>query len=1308
LNRILSLTIDFQNTVFDKFSDRMDEIIQAHAEAGTLDVGIETITGESLDKVSDEVVATDERTGADTRYVQVDVSHKNKTLPFENAISRVNHQAFVRNVRSGKIWSASGRRQRTDKAGNVVWSRSLVSPSKNSQRVDDIDLQDPDKWERLGDDQAERLWNEQLDQLPGIVKERRHIFTGSLLNVWNRLATGGRPKVLRLTTSDGEKILGREVNDSAIDQVLDIFGAGERERIQLAGGEAMGRVLDQEETIRLDNGWRIKKVRVSGESRIEIKGPGFNDLRWLEGMGVFTEMVNWDNRYFIPVPEPGAEYSSSSGAKMLENIMATHPIARVEGRYVGPSLVDKIRDETGSTALFSDMVNLAADLIGQGFDTVKKFRAEARRLLGDAWQKVKDIAGKAFLQAKKATKAAAKPLTNERGEVTIKQGTAAKPKPRRKSFKEMFTSEEGLPSNATIKDTSGRISKIGRQIRPPHWLAAKYPAFNKLYTRQKERIKERLTLLHESLKEIEAFTDLKRGPVLDEVRDIIWGVEKVGAVKDLSSKFKEEGGSLSQNEDHYTGLRQWLRRRKRKFSDEAIDNYIGIRRTLDKDLLKVYDSMRSMDDIDESVIKQFRKSINHIHNYFPHMRYGRYYLTVKDEKTGETLYREHFDAAPGFFKRKAREKLTEFAKRFPGMKVEAGKVERMPEEVFAIPVPIEALEAVMNEAVKRIADPEAQKAFQQALPKAVADALKARGWGSHMINRKNIPGFETQDVQRVLLDYKSGLYGWITKMQAARDFSKIIGKVDASADPELWSGMKSYTADMLANSDEVDRAVDFARSIFFAKFLGANIKTAVLNTTQNLVAGVPRLGMEIDGSATEWVGAAGNAITGMFTQNQNLSETEQQLLKDLYDNGNLQSNFLAEVRGKVGSNPRSRWDKMVSWMGKPMEYAERFNRASLALAAFRAASSGAIKNEKTLNKLGLEKGQKADFEQAKTFAERIVDDSHFVFGKHNRPEIFRGKTGKVASLAYTFRSFSHNMWELWAYMWRNGDEGKKAIAKSIGAMVAIGGIGSIPVYHTFMNIMRQLTGEDWSERALHAALGENHGTLRDIILYGAPSLAGVDLGGSIGMEVPILENANLSDSVTGQISGGIGEIVGVPWAITEEMEKQIGFAMDGNSLRALEHGLTPTAAANILKAIRLYKEGSTTKSGRPIALPGDDEAYRLSLGGAIKKGLGFQDVGLSKGWDIHSSVTDRAAYRKRQQDRFVQEIRKAQQSKDPGRIREAWKKVDRWNREQRANKKPEYVISKTNINKSLAALRRPRQPSKAMRPKAYELRQDYF
>ena len=199
---------------------------------------------------------------------------------------------------------------------------------------------------------------------------------------------------------------------------------------------------------------------------------------------------------------------------------------------------------------------------------------------------------------------------------------------------------------------------------------------------------------------------------------------------------------------------------------------------------------------------------------------------------------------------------------------------------------------------------------------------------------------------------------------------------------------------MLRNGDRVDRTVGTIKSAAFAWYLGGNIKTAVLNLTQNVIVGVPRLQMDVEGGARAYIDGAQKQIVNQYARRftgdkgKGLSEEEARLIQDLYGDALITDAYMEEVRGQVTGGPSTRlWNKLMKVMGYPMSVAERFNRGSLALAAFRAARDGKMKAA-ARKRYGVE-GEKATYEQAKAFAEEIVRDSHFVYGKTNAPELLR-------------------------------------------------------------------------------------------------------------------------------------------------------------------------------------------------------------------------------------------------------------------------------------------------------------------------------
>src|SRR3546814_2444368 len=64
LNRILALPIALQNAIFDEFMGLVEARIDAAHQAGTLDLGLETIAVEDFTILSDTLLRTDPASGA--------------------------------------------------------------------------------------------------------------------------------------------------------------------------------------------------------------------------------------------------------------------------------------------------------------------------------------------------------------------------------------------------------------------------------------------------------------------------------------------------------------------------------------------------------------------------------------------------------------------------------------------------------------------------------------------------------------------------------------------------------------------------------------------------------------------------------------------------------------------------------------------------------------------------------------------------------------------------------------------------------------------------------------------------------------------------------------------------------------------------------------------------------------------------------------------------------------------------------------------------------------------------------------------
>jgi len=860
---------------------------------------------------------------------------------------------------------------------------------------------------------------------------------------------------------------------------------------------------------------------------------------------------------------------------------------------------------------------------------------------------------------------------------------------------------------------SGDLSLARRIFGLPHWIAKNYPEFSAIYERQLKRREERAAQLQKTLEQVPSLFGDKtiRAEDMDDLKRLIWdnngkqirelkGVEKFRAVLDeegnpelLGNTEREE---LEMNPEYLDGYRKWLD--GQRASESAKKAMLEIRHALDESFLRSYNTLGAQ-QIDDSLLQEMRTRVGHIHNYFPMHRYGDYYLhgyTQDSAGKNQTVYREHFDAATeGRALKQANRRMRELEKLYPGTKWAWGKVEKFPEEWFGTPVKSEALQQIIDASIKRIDDKELAGKIEGVLSAAVADTIKMRGWGSHLIGRKAIPGFEREDISRVLHDYLSGQTGWLTKMEATKDFTTLLGEIKSTKKSGLWSYSVNYVEDMLRNSDKVDRIVGNMKAAAFLYFLGGNLKTAAVNLTQNIVVGVPMLHMDVKGPVVGYWKAALNTLGKQvftrtkFSAGHGLSEDEASMLNELYMEDVTTEGYLRDIRGRIGSRSSRMFGKAMRATGYFMEVAERFNRASLALAAYRAARDGRL-TDAAQKHIGI--SGPATHAQAKSYAAALVKDAHYVYGKDNLPEPLRhSQAGRVLSPVYTFRAFSHNYISGLLYAIRSrGAAGWAMAARSLGGLMALGGLTSFPFYASVMALCQAVSGDDddWTQQ-IRKALPESD-WLRDIVCYGLPSLGGAYIGGSLRIETPIERGIKPGATPKDILTDSLGSVIGIPYSVVEIVSRMMEAGRGGDPWRVLEEA-APVALKNAMSAYRLSTEGQTTMRGRPIVE--DGQPRRLTTGEAVGKVLGFQPVSSTKNYDRYRAGQHAELVRREKADEIATKMFRARQENDSAARKEAREAFVEWNDKMRKEGKPDMLIRPQDIERRVRERMRPKRPS---------------
>ena len=220
----------------------------------------------------------------------------------------------------------------------------------------------------------------------------------------------------------------------------------------------------------------------------------------------------------------------------------------------------------------------------------------------------------------------------------------------------------------------------------------------------------------------------------------------------------------------------------------------------DTSLIQIYDRLAEIRDLDTNLIEEYRNTLGSIHNYFPHNWYENYHLVAVDPnaKPGdETKYRTHFKVVSerhaAWWEANNRDRIiAELKKEHPetdwnSLEWRVGRNRDLPEEVYDFPIAVDAMQAIIDSATERMPEESGIKErLRKELSEEISNVLKSRGFGSHMIKRKDIPGFEKNDAARVLHDHFANFSGWLTKMEAVHDFGVMLREIDAKNHPNEY------------------------------------------------------------------------------------------------------------------------------------------------------------------------------------------------------------------------------------------------------------------------------------------------------------------------------------------------------------------------------------------------------------------------------------------------------------------------------------------------------------------------------------------
>ena len=317
LNRLLALTINLQNVLFAAFEQLLSARIEGAVASGAYDAGLETLLAESFIITDRRVIYTHPGTGAETQLLTITERRRNRPVTLDEALDRLSDSGagMVINQRSGRAAVQVPASSLMLDDGEIERRVRLIRPMEHHSLP--LKAMAESHWVEADRECFGAAWQAELAEVPEFTESTIHIVAGLLLPIWKRLPNAST-RVYRLQTDVGERVIGRRVSPAWVATTL------ADDAPALTPDAAFAALLEGRTILSLAEGLQLRRVRVMGRHRMELSG--FNDTMRdrLRACGLFSEIISWKLRMFVPTDEGGVEVL----AKVLEH----YPINRIAER----------------------------------------------------------------------------------------------------------------------------------------------------------------------------------------------------------------------------------------------------------------------------------------------------------------------------------------------------------------------------------------------------------------------------------------------------------------------------------------------------------------------------------------------------------------------------------------------------------------------------------------------------------------------------------------------------------------------------------------------------------------------------------------------------------------------------------------------------------------------------------------------------------------------------------------------------------------------------------------------------------------
>ena len=314
------------------------------------------------------------------------------------------------------------------------------------------------------------------------------------------------------------------------------------------------------------------------------------------------------------------------------------------------------------------------------------------------------------------------------------------------------------------------------------------------------------------------------------------------------------------------------------------------------------------------------------------------------------------------------------------------------------------------------------------------------------------------------------------------------------------------------------------------------------------------------------------------------------MLKTLADRGRIQISMDAEL-GRVRLDPEHMVSRVLNKVDRIIrtasEKVEAINRATTAITAYR-----------------MELAKTNDAAKALEYADSILERTHGDYTAINAPRAFNTSLGKVALQFRKFQLIQATLLTKLVYNSVKGESAeikwgaRKALAFTLGHTALMAGAVGLPGFAALAFMLKHLA-RLWQEpedepfdleQELRKMIGDED--TANVLLRGAPNLAGIDLSSKLGMgnvlSIAPYSDINFSRKGFYEIAGGLA--FGAPGALGARVFDGLGLVGGGEYQKGIEQ-LLPNGIANGIKAYREQTEGMSNRNNDTTMSAEDISAF---------------------------------------------------------------------------------------------------------------------